>query len=276
MTPPFGRCVWCGGGRFNKEHVIGKQIAKAMNLPYPIVAHWGTWTGSPKQTLSVVLKRRVCASCNGGWMRRMDNDMIAIARTAVAAASEMTLDANAQGVLARWATKVALLLELYLHDRALVEADRGTYYVPTDNFGALFRNRHPAPSTQVWIGTVDPKGGMPPFSTGGGSLFRPGVTPEGRVVTDEVGFHAVFSLRSLLFRVVGWDERVVPTPIRISGSLPPLPQIWPVEQPTVDWPQPATWKPHQLVHLTAEPVPFAAPEVKRPANPVVPPPDARE
>jgi hypothetical protein len=51
-APPFGTCVWgCGRRNFNKEHVVGRQIATLLGIPSPVEMHVGGWTGRNSQDL---------------------------------------------------------------------------------------------------------------------------------------------------------------------------------------------------------------------------------
>ena len=73
MLGPSTECIWgCGRSDFNQEHVIGKQFAKAMNLPYPLVQHWADY-GRLIHALEIVINDRVCTTCNGKWMKRLDD-----------------------------------------------------------------------------------------------------------------------------------------------------------------------------------------------------------
>lgn len=85
MVPPHGACVWgCGSGLpFNREHIIGWQIANAVGMRFPIQAAWGetevrTGRNVPggeriEPDHSIVLDDRVCIRCNGKWMKRLDD-----------------------------------------------------------------------------------------------------------------------------------------------------------------------------------------------------------
>lgn len=67
-------CVWCGAtSNFDREHIIGQQIAKMLNTPYPAELRWGDYAARQGKRLEIVLENRVCKACNKGWMRKLDN-----------------------------------------------------------------------------------------------------------------------------------------------------------------------------------------------------------
>ncbi|HEY4810042.1 MAG TPA: hypothetical protein VIH71_03190 [Solirubrobacteraceae bacterium] len=145
MTPPVGKCVWgCNSGqRLNEEHIIAKQVAKALDIPFPMVIEQGAvqrTTGLEVVTsahatarLEVAIKSRVCERCNGQWMNKLDRRMLGFMRGALRHGERVQLADTKQQILAHWATEVALLIALWFHDNP-PEAPFGISAVPDDNF----------------------------------------------------------------------------------------------------------------------------------------------
>jgi hypothetical protein len=238
VTPPHtGTCVWgCGHSNFNKEHILGEQILKRLALGSPVTMHWGAWHGPPKEKFQIVLKRRVCAGCNGGWLRRIDDAFVIPMDQALRTQAPVELDRSSQIIAATWANKVALLLELFIHDFAASRSDNAQTFVPDDNFPALRRNHgQPLSRTTVWIGAVRP-GILPDFASHGAVRTVPVGDPRPLIRGEERGYYSMWSMRDIFFRVEGWEEGWRgPVPPAENYS-PKLTQIWPVQRPVASWP----------------------------------------
>jgi hypothetical protein len=88
VIPPPGKCVWgCDSGQpLDREHIIAKHVAAALDVPYPVPMSWGDLrraTGEriergqrEENALEIVLPDRVCKGCNGGWMKKLDDRML--------------------------------------------------------------------------------------------------------------------------------------------------------------------------------------------------------
>lgn len=58
MTLPVGKCVWgCGRSNFDREHIIGRNVAKHMEVGYPVPVHLGD---SPQGGTETIIEGRVC------------------------------------------------------------------------------------------------------------------------------------------------------------------------------------------------------------------------
>jgi hypothetical protein len=215
VIPPSGQCVWgCESGHpFNREHIIGKQIAEAMGMPFPVRISWGDIHRSTgveiergdrveREGLEIVLDDRVCERCNNQWMRKLDERMLAFMRPTLETEAPVQLDLRKRLTLARWATKVGLLLALYLHDQPLADADSegmGKGYAPADNFTALYRHSMEVPDrTQVWAGMLDPVIDVSESEVS--VLAIPVYSTPG-----PVGYYVLFSFKRLVFFVAGLD-----------------------------------------------------------------------
>lgn len=122
--PSLGECIWCGKTEMTEEHVIDQQFAKALGVPYPVSSFWGD-ARLPGDTGEVKLEDRVCRTCNQNWMKKLDDQTIRFLRPALKSLGTIEMDLKQQRTFARWATKVALLLEIRAHDMTVKDPDTG-------------------------------------------------------------------------------------------------------------------------------------------------------
>jgi hypothetical protein len=238
VTPPFGKCVWCERTDFTEEHIIGRQFTKAIGIGYPAVATWGDFR-LPGRT-GIVLKDRVCDTCNKNWMRKIDNKAISWIGPALRD-DRIQLDQRKQEVVSMWATKVALLLALR-HVDLIAQfpelAENGnTAWVPASSFAAIEKSkRRPPAGTSVWMGSLSVVQG-PPFLENVGWLMEHDLKRPGHAVR---GYLVLFRLRRFVIYVNGWEgasPRGDLTPAAFV-SRRALRRIWPVNERVAEWPPP--------------------------------------
>ncbi len=228
-------------------------------MSFPVSVSWGELrrdTGEHvshgqgvENELGIVLDDRVCERCNNGWMKRLDDRVAKFMAPSLDSEANVSLSLAQQLQLARWATKVALLLALWFHDQprvrdvALVELN----YVPANNFTRLYKNSTMLPEhTHVWIGAVAP---WVPVS-------ECMVTSEGvHGALGSVGYYTAFRLRRMVFFVVGasityahpldkWLDAE-----RLVGQPQTMLRIWPPLEPVIHWPPPNRLEAEQLTRL---------------------------
>ena len=225
VIPPSGQCVWgCNSGKpFNREHIIAKQVADAMGMPFPVRISWGDIRRSTgeetergdetKNELEIVLDDRVCERCNNKWMDKLDHQMLAFMRPMMESETPVQIDPSQQLTLARWATKIGLLLALYLHDQPLDDPDSETMgkgNAPADNFTALFGHSMEVPDhTQVWVGRR-----TQPSTYPSPSLRRNSAWPR----TRRRRRRRPFSLKRLVFFVAGLELAYATSDTAIGSS----------------------------------------------------------
>lgn len=245
-APSFGACVWgCGRHNFTKEHVIGRQLVKALELPSPLTMHLGGWAGRSEQFIRIVLKRRICKICNETWMREVDDQFLSVIEDPLRRGTEIDLGSRDQKTVATWATKVALLLELFLHDFMArnPQVEVGGTFIPSDNLHALRINLTPPDGTTVWLGAIDHTT-FHPFSSIGGAIFGGPAGPiEGIARGELYGYQSIFNLRDVVFGVRGWaTEYVANRPTGMADPDQTAPgktiQIWPSIGEVQHWPPP--------------------------------------
>ncbi len=87
-----------------------------------------------------LVSRRVCASCNSGWMSRLETWARPIL-TPMILGQPTELNANAQKIIALWSFKTALMLNLTL-PRAMV---------PMDHLKSFYETGHPPGHGDVYL-----------------------------------------------------------------------------------------------------------------------------
>ncbi len=212
MIPKPGTCVWgCDSGQpFNREHIIGWQIAKAIGMRFPIDSSWGDMevaTGlqvprgervEPDHTIR--LDDRICTRCNGGWMKRLDDHTTNCLRPALEREEGVELNPKKRLRVARWATKVGLLLAIWMHDQEQSDPEiehRGETYAPADNFTRLYAHSNGVPErTSIWFGAIDRSVAVSEFFVDSSPFYVS--------AGQTVGYYTRFQLKRLLFYVTGF------------------------------------------------------------------------
>jgi hypothetical protein len=253
VLPAFGTCVWnCGRRDFNREHIIGLQIAKLLDTTPPVTVRWGNYVKSG-EVMEVVLRDRVCKGCNENWMRKLDRRMVAFMADTIRNDEPVVLNEKRQLTLAHWAVKVALLFLLHLNDEKPPEARRSDlemFSAPADNFASVFKRQRPPPRTRVWVGAREERAAdrLIVYSS---TLFAPiGLKP--------FGYGVVISLHKLVFVVRG-VEAAYDGPMEGVNepfdSLVPraLLSIWPTSNAELAWPPERKLSPDEIAHLGAAP-----------------------
>jgi hypothetical protein len=271
VIPNPGMCVWgCGRRSFNREHIIGNQVVKALGMPEDTTLKWGKHRERNRGRFEVVLPDRVCQECNAKWMRKLDNRMMGFMRNTLMTGAPVELTTTRQLTLAYWATKVALLNEVYLHDeneRKDVD-DVGVYFAPDDNLHAVYKYNRPPKLTRVWVGSrADTPEALFFIHTTGivvpepdrdlATFCIPEYKPENQYQRQR-GFSSMFALRHLVFLVRGWelsyeagdlDGLGDPDADAPDSMLP----IWPNSAESVHWPPPHQLSTDEIGQITGTP-----------------------
>ena len=154
MVPAEGcsrRCIFCGRSeRLTSDHVISRAVRKELRLKPGVTRHYGDETRYTGDTLSVKVKP-VCAKCNGGWMSRLERDVVTFFGASFRGDEAVILDPDRQERLATWAIKTALLLEEYATS---VPSATRRVRIPQDNLRWLAEHSSPPPGAKVWMGAL--------------------------------------------------------------------------------------------------------------------------
>lgn len=265
LIPPSSECVWgCGHSNFNAEHVIGRQFAKEMELPYPLVLRWAEY-GLPQRKLEIVLRDRVCQRCNGRWMKKLDDHAREVMGPSIKSAQPVLVSSAARRIrLARWALKVGLLLSLWFHDQTvrdpkLIRATAPAHanssdslpYVPLQTFPSVRLDRAPQPDRWVWFGSAGSS--IPEFF-----MIANGLSIRGQP-GERAGYSAVFSLRSLVVLVIvsapgHRDDVTAAMGTEDPAAFHPdrLAPVWP-DADTLHWPPKRRLQTSDIEHLIGAP-----------------------
>jgi hypothetical protein len=264
-------CVWgCGRRSFNREHIIGEQVAKALGIPDNTTTKWGRHRETTRGKFEIVLPNRVCTECNGKWMRKLDNRMMAFMRATFTTGAPVELTTTRQLTLAYWATKVALLNEVYLHDENERKDanDVGVFFAPGDNLHAVYKHNRPPNLTRVWVGArADTPQALFFIHTTGiivpepqadrATFYVPDAEPENQY-QRQAGFSAMFALRHLVFLVRGWElayekgtlDGLGDPNTDVPDSMLP---IWPTRAESLEWPPPHQLSSDEIGQITGTP-----------------------
>lgn len=157
-------CVFCGGSKLTREHVLPAWMSKYFadlsgyvasgwigadesdgasfpalgSLSSPVVGNTERRVGAAGAFSLTV--GRVCRTCNNGWMADLEADVEPILGPMFGGDPQLLVGRRAER-LATWAVKTVLVATLSW------AAD-----LPVDPFHELYRDQHPSQSTTVWSG----------------------------------------------------------------------------------------------------------------------------
>jgi hypothetical protein len=226
--------------------VLPKWARNAFEMQGSVTLWAGERTDEPARRkvhelphLNITLRRRICRECNSGFLSQLEMAARPLLIPMMLAREPVTPDAQAQKVIATWAVKTALLLELAWRQHYPGSRPVEGYEASGQEFAWLWRHHCPPPGALVWIGCWDCQKTTPLMyepSTAG----LPGVGGEivnGSLTTFALGFVA-FQVFSVDFLAVEqqqaglWNTRVPPS---LDEALL---RIWPppIGVRTVTWP----------------------------------------
>lgn len=231
-----GQCYLCGGTGLTKQHLWPDWAKQYLQTPgnetfltnfraRPVDVGGGriklraTQTSKKREGHPNRMKfRKFCEDCNNVWMSRIEESAKPFA-AALMTGNQCTLDAQAQTVLARW-------LSLFL---IVVEAgDPDAASLPIDVIRKFRADGHPLECLQVFIGCQD-------AHVWHCKMWHQAIKLE----TD--GEHLQATTVGMGRALVYLFSTNLP-PERLSGGEPKrMAQIWPIAQPSIDWPLPCGW-----------------------------------
>ncbi len=233
--PYKGRCVFCGrSDDLSNEHIISKTVRKLQPKTANVTTVVGVQKINRDSTLNIVLEKAICMTCNGGWMRELEDDFVRILGTQLSLPVEVRVDPANQERIATWAIKVALLMQLFTSTRA--NQERG-HFIPGSHLRWLWKHQKlsgPPPGTRVWIGMVNDPQWLVRLQPSSLAISR-GNPPDAYFVSLSLGY--------LLFHVFGVefvnreskDLRTLELPRELTQTLV---EIWPGTGMDLVWPTP--------------------------------------
>jgi hypothetical protein len=227
--------------------VIPKWARKALAIEGGVTVHAQDDPSTEKvqvgrmQHLNIVLKGCLCATCNNGWLAGIEKEVQPLLEPMVVTAAPTVIDPAAQEILAFWAVKTCLLLELAFRQqrysgRRLAEG----YEATPQELAWLWARNEPPPRSMVWLGCWDCQQTKPVAYEPSGAALRTddGVPVTGHMTTYTLGFVAfqVFTVDFIAAEQHRADSWNLNPPVSLRQALP---RIWPC-QPTAE---PVAWPP---------------------------------
>lgn len=186
--PPLDACPFCGKtDGLTQEHVIPKWVSRRLR----------EWTAdftisderSSRKVQTIDIDVVICAECNNRWLSVLEND-VARVLSPMLDGSPARLMATEQSLLATWAVKTALMLDLA----------SGNPFIPQGFYFDFRLRRAPHPNNFVWLANY---GGNQHAATAQLLGLHIGVP------TDQPpnAFLATFSIFRVVFQVLGHFAR---------------------------------------------------------------------
>ena len=232
------RCIFCGARPpLTYEHVFGDWLRRLDHTGEGVHEILPGDSGEPiVQRGRGIFTRKlkiVCGTCNHGWMSGIEEAAKPLLVRMFGSQSPISLSADDQLALARWAFKTAVV--------ARYVADRSTF--PTAHRREFGRTNNPPQNAQIWIGAAS----VPNTSTYGEllaetkyepvELTAPG--PDGSA-TVAPAYRSELRLYNVVFVVMGYVADVPLARIDPSGALgQALTSLWPTAGHGISWPPPA-------------------------------------
>jgi len=230
-TMPDG-CVFCGlAGPRTREHVFGQWVSSIGLDLSPVEHHAGRLNGVPRDMGSQppyrLTVKDVCASCNNGWMSRLEG-IAGRVLTPLILGQSGVIAIEDQATIAMWVQKTALTAMLL----SSKEQRRQGYGLPLSAYTGLYECRdrlEPLAASRFWAGRYEGAARYSAVQVTPLAVRIPGVAepdrPQGYAMTIVLG---ALALHGMLFTTPALE-------VDVTLGLG-MPQIWP-SQTSVGWPQ---------------------------------------
>lgn len=215
VAPTRGFCAFCGATDTTEEHVWPKWISRTL-------ANYGGFVmatpNGARRLRALEVTAPTCPKCNNRWLSVLENDVQSVLGPMIGG-RERTLSIDEQRVLATWAVKTALMLDLA----------SGTPVVPTGFYYEFRQRRSPLPTNVVWVGAYcGPHWAAWARHTG----LHIGIADD----QPPNAFVTTFTAFRIVFQVLG-HFTVGGATLREGRQLAAgLARIWPPSLQPVDWP----------------------------------------
>lgn len=223
------QCIFCDGKPVTREHVFGAWLSPL--FPRPLGKRMYLDITSPVKgerikhprvyPLKLDLKvKRVCRSCNGGWMEKLESSVRDVITT-LHNGTKHSITPEEQTLLSSWASKTAVVIQ-YMDSNPIIPKPRRKW---------LSIHHTPPPDTSVWIARYEGDGIVGSLTA---DLFfktepKPLRFPDGQAVWFTVG-SLVFVVLSIYIK----DVVIRPQfPVVLANHLFP---IWPQRIKGLRWP----------------------------------------
>jgi len=215
LPPAPGRCAFCRATEVTDEHVWPKWVFRKLAV------HDGFTMPSlhgPRRMRSLDITAPVCVTCNNRWLSVLEKDVQPVLGPLIHG-EERTLAPDEQRLLATWAIKTALMLDL----------GGGRPLIPTGFYYDFRLRRCPLPGQVVWLGAYRDS-----YYAAWAShqALHVGIStnePPNAFVSTFTAFRAVFQVVGHFTRGnMNVDDR------RLLAAA--LARIWPPREEPIDWP----------------------------------------
>ena len=139
--PALDACAFCGAADATDEHAFPKWVSRELTKLAPL--QMNTDFG-PRRINRLEMTAPVCEKCNTRWLSVLEKDVQPVL-TPLIRGQESTLSPAEQRLLAAWAAKTALMLDLA----------SGTPVIPTGFYYEFRQLRQALRSHVVWLGAYN-------------------------------------------------------------------------------------------------------------------------
>jgi len=171
--------------------------------------------------------RKVCESCNGGWMKRIvDRSRSSVENLIVDKPCE--INGEAQTNIAAWVALAAVMAEF---------TDALTAAIPDTDRGSLMRTSDAPPNWTIYLGRYQGIGF--PYRHHGTKFILPSsIDKAGAIENADADFFqaTTYALGPLLVHAYSSTSTALIDWLRANISYPTLIQVWPRRDGCMDWP----------------------------------------
>jgi hypothetical protein len=222
-------CLFCDNNSSSKEHLWPKWIHERKGFG-PINFQLCS-SGKKELPNPEIMVKTVCGVCNSGWMSKLEAANIPIIGNMLQDVA-IPLDEPQQRLVAAWTVKTAMMT-----DSMKGRGAPNQFYSRDECINMRLKQQIPN-RTLIWIGRMD---GMHLVDTGTDfALFD---FQEERVgmgsVTTIVAGHFVTQVAAV--HIEKDNTEVASLPCKMGNWAESLVQIWPTQNPTVQWPPKASF-----------------------------------
>jgi hypothetical protein len=215
LPPTLERCPFCNTGDPTAEHVFPQWLSKELTATGGLVR---SSEDRPRRLRKIDTTAPICRACNNRWLSVLENDAKPLL-TQMLRGQAQRLFHNEQKLLATWALKTAMMLDLA----------SGEPVIPTGFFHSLRQLREPFPSSIVLIAAY---GGSQWATWARHTPLRLGAPED----APPNGFVTTFTAHRVIFQVLGYftsggarfdDTRIYREALAQISPLRCLPVEWP-------------------------------------------------
>jgi len=214
-------CVFCGNRPVTLEHVFPRWLAEYLGQRDTVTIVGDSLAQTPYRryaSLSYSSQvKRVCASCNNGWMADLEDAASSVWKRIFTEQVALSLS-DSRLLLARWAMKTALMIQ-FLHRESAV---------PGSVYKDFYNASRPAPNTLIYVARRT----MERMPSGAHSLnSRLEYRSQGKDQPQDLGelYAVTYFIQNVVLQVIGFRLTVKSMPhLDFPQTFQPFVQrVWP-------------------------------------------------